>query len=112
VSSAISLVKVALTLVEATSIPLLILSLIYLITGYQLLSPEIHIIPRPRLIHTDIVLRLITIVVGITHSWAGLTLLCERRVKNKLLKKLLELIIAILVAYIAAFVTLVEASIR
>jgi len=104
----LTLARVALAIVEASSIPLLVLSLIYLVTGYQLLDPRIQILPRPRLIHTDRLLRIIAAAVGVAHGWAGLVLLSERRIRNKLLRTLVEALATGLTAWVVSFVVVVE----
>jgi len=104
----LTLARVALTIVEASSIPLLVLSLLYLITGYQLLDSRIQVLPRPRLIHTDRLLRLTAVAVGVTHGWAGLVLLSERRIRNKLLRALIEALATGLAAWVVSFVVVAE----
>lgn len=84
--------QLALMVIEATSIPLLVLTYIYILSGYQLLYPEVYIMPVARVLHTDIVLRVLFTILVYLHSLSGLMLMVERRVKKILWKRLLEYI--------------------
>lgn len=95
------LLRVAMALTEATSIPLLVVGLVYLITGYQMLNPAIVIFPNPRLIHADRLLRIILITLSMIHGYAGLCLMIARRARrvSSVLVPLLTLILLILVLF-------------
>lgn len=102
------LLRVFLLIVEITSLPLLLLCLVYLLTGYQMLIPSLRLIPRPRLVHTDRVLRVLLVTLALAHSYSGLILLCERRIRNSTLRKLVELSITLLLAYFAILLGILE----
>ena len=102
---------IALLLVELTSIPLLFLSIIYVLTGYQMLYPEkIHIFQNPRAIHTDKDLRISTIVLGLIHASAGIILLCERRIRNRVVRNALEIATILLLAVIFIALVMIDAT--
>jgi succinate dehydrogenase hydrophobic anchor subunit len=84
--------RLALAIVEVTSIPLLILIILYVLSGYQMLYPYIRLIPASRAIHTDPLLRVIFVVLVYLHSLAGLIIIIERRLRLKMLKTVLEYI--------------------
>lgn len=94
--------KYALLLVEFTSIPLLILGLAYLITGYQLLVPGIQMVPYARLIHGDKALRVTLVAFSTLHGYAGLLILLHRRVKGKLLRSALEVSVNVVTLLLVA----------
>lgn len=83
----VKLAKLALLVVDVTSPILLFLSALYMVTGYQMLYPEVTLIPAARRLHVDLVLRVSTVVVGYLHGLSGLIILCERRVRNRRLRK-------------------------
>jgi hypothetical protein len=87
--------RLALIIVEVSSIPLLLLTVLYVLSGYQLLYPYIRLIPASRAIHVDLLLRILFIILTYLHSLAGLVILLERRVKLKILKLVLEYIVII-----------------
>ncbi len=90
--------KLALLIVEATSIPLYVVITIYILTGYQLLFKYVKLIPNARAIHTDPLLRTSLVILTYLHSISGLYILINRRVRNKALKTLLEYVVLIVTA--------------
>lgn len=104
--------KYALLLVEFTSIPLLILGLAYLITGYQLLVPGIQLVPYARLIHGDRVLRVVLLAFSILHGYAGSLILLHRRVKGKLLRDVLEVFVNIMMLLLVVTFTCLELLVK
>jgi len=104
------LLRAALLIVEATSIPLIVLGFLYLVTGYQLLNPGIQLIPRPRVIHTDAVLRITLVVVSILHGYGGLLLLIARLARSNLLRASLFILVHILLIVFLALVVFLEIS--
>ncbi|MEM1509266.1 MAG: hypothetical protein QW291_01055 [Thermofilaceae archaeon] len=102
----VKLIRLALRVVEVTSPLLLFLSILYTITGYQMLYPEATLIQAARRLHVDMALRIFTIIVGYLHGLAGLVILYERRIRNKPLKKILEIVtvlgLTILVVFLFA----------
>lgn len=85
------MIRLALRVVEVTSPLILFLSILYTITGYQMLYPEANLIQAARRLHVDLALRIFTVIVGYLHGLAGLVILYERRIRNKRLKKALEI---------------------
>lgn len=102
------LLRIMLLLVEITSLPLLVLCLLYSLTGYQMLIPRLRLIPRARLVHTDQVLRVLLLTLALIHGYSGLILLCERRIRNSTLRKIVELAITLLLAYFAVLFAVFE----
>jgi len=84
--------KLALLIVETSSIPLYVVITAYILTGYQILFKEVRLIPKAEVIHADPLLRTSLIILTYLHSISGLNILINRRVKNKALKTLLEYI--------------------
>jgi hypothetical protein len=103
------LLKLALVVVEVTSVPLLVVALVYALTGYELLSP-IGLIPRARLVHTDALLRVLAISLGLLHSYAGLVLLIARRVRSAMASKVLFILATLAVVVLAAVFVVLELS--
>lgn len=87
-----TLLKICLLMVEVTSIPLIVLALIYVLSGYQMLAPVIRIIPEPRRIHTDKFLRILTIFLAYLHALGGIVIMAERRIKEETLRKIAEIV--------------------
>jgi hypothetical protein len=104
------LLRAALLMVEATSIPLIILGFLYLVTGYQLLNPGIQLIPRPRVIHTDAALRITLVAVSILHGYGGLLLLIARLARSSLLRASLFILVHVILIVFLALVVFLEIS--
>lgn len=85
------LMKILLLIVEFTSIPLIVLGSIYLLSGYQMLNPEVRIIPEPRRIHTDRFLRVLSIFLAYLHALGGVVIMIERRLRKDALRKITEI---------------------
>lgn len=100
--------RVLLVLVETTSIPLLVLCLVYLLTGYQMQTSSLRFFPRAREIHTDPTLRVLLVIMAFIHGYSGLILLCERRIRNKILKLAVEYSITGLLIVLAVFIIFLE----
>lgn len=106
------LLKLALMMVEATSIPLTVTTLIYLLTGYEMLATGLRLIPRARAIHTNEVLRVVFAALALLHGYAGLILLCGRRLRNKTLKVVTEMFITAGLLIVTVLVIAYELVIR
>lgn len=102
------LLRALYSLVEVTGPALSAVMLVYLLTGYQMLAPDLGLIPRASLVHTDSILRALAIALGLAHSYAGLLLICERRIRSSALRKLAELVVTVLLAFFAALFTVLE----
>ncbi|MBS7607249.1 MAG: hypothetical protein QW502_04965 [Candidatus Bathyarchaeia archaeon] len=100
------LMRLSLLIVELTSLPLIVLASIYMLSGYQLLNPEVRIIPEPRRIHTDRFLRILTIFLAYLHAFGGAIIVAERRLRKETLRKIIEaaMITAITVLLIALLI--------
>ncbi|WP_440059468.1 hypothetical protein ACSU1N_06685 [Thermogladius sp. 4427co] len=101
------LLKLALTIVETTSIPLFVIGVVYLLTGYDMLTPT-RLIPSARLIHTDSVLRILAISLGFLHSYSGFLLLIARRVRSPLASRALLVLVTAIFLTLAALFTALE----
>ncbi|MCS7121433.1 MAG: hypothetical protein NZ895_02395 [Archaeoglobaceae archaeon] len=101
--------KFALITVELTSLPLIFLAFLYVLTGYQMLVPEIAVMPARR-IHADPVMRMLLIVLGTIHAYAGLLILCERRFEKfrKILATIATVFVAIFILLIATLEILLK----
>lgn len=102
------LLRVLLTLVETTSLPLLVICLIYLLTGYQMLIPSLKLFPRAYQLHTDRVLRSLLLIFGLIHGYSGLIILCERRIRNNTTRVIVESVVSVLLVGLAVFFALLE----
>ena len=107
-----AILKLSLTLVESTSIPLIVLMLLYLLTGYEMLVLSRILIPNARAIHTDRVLRLILVALVLIHGYFGTLILCERRIRNNLARPIIEFLITVALIFLVALIVLYEARIR
>ncbi|MBS7624893.1 hypothetical protein KEJ29_04870 [Candidatus Bathyarchaeota archaeon] len=98
-----TLVKLSLLIVEFTSLPLMVLASIYLFSGYQMLNPEVKVIPEPRRIHMDRFLRILAIFLMYLHALGGIIIVAERRFRREAKRKMIEaaLIMAITMLLIA-----------
>ncbi|MCS7114949.1 MAG: hypothetical protein RMJ15_07385 [Nitrososphaerota archaeon] len=103
-------VRLSLLIVEFTSIPLLVLASIYLISGYQMLAPQVRIIPEPRKIHVDSLLRVLTIFLAYLHILGGIIVVVERRLRKEVLKKIIETVAVIVITSLLTFFLIIEAS--
>lgn len=102
------LVKTALLMVELTSLPLMVLVMIYLLSGYQMLDPEVKIIPEARKIHADWLLRLISMTLVYVHTLGGGIFIVERHIKKVTQRKIIEAVIAILVTMLLIIILALE----
>lgn len=84
-----------LRLVEYTSIPLAFCIMLYILSGYGIISPifslvglTYHVSVR---IHTLPLLRFVTAVLTILHTYGGVVLILSRHLKNEKIKELIKL---------------------
>lgn len=101
------LLRYSLLIVEMTSIPLLLLTLIYIITGYQMLTPLI-VFARPRALHVDRLLRVLFVYLSLAHSYAGLIIMTTRKIRSKKALNFLLITLAAILTYFLAIFTLIE----
>lgn len=103
--------RAALLTVELTSAPLLLLSLVYVLSGYQLLYPDARILPHAKRIHADPLLRATTLLLGYAHSLAGFVIMCERRLaRYPRLRTALEAAAALSLTLALAYVFSLDAA--
>ncbi len=105
------LLRVLYPLVEVTGPAVSAVILVYLLTGYQMLATGLELIPRASLVHADPVLRVLAVVLALIHSYAGLLLICERRIRSGLLRELTEGALTALLVLLAALFIVLEAVI-
>jgi len=104
----ITLMKISLLIIEFTSLPLLLLASIYLLSGYQMLNPNIRIIPESRRIHVDKFLRILAIILVCLHSIGGLIFLVERSIRRDMLRKIMDAAIIVGLILLMLFFLLME----
>ncbi len=111
-----SVSRIMFLLLETTSLPLLVLALLMIISGYALVYP--HVISSltfgamnystAHRIHTDPLIRSSFAILALLHSLAGTFLLIERYVKHKLLKTITELVVIAILSYLLLVIILIE----
>ncbi len=100
--------RIALVIVEATSIPLLLLLVLYILSGYQMMLRRPIFFPKAELIHTDPLLRILLISLSYLHSLAGLLIVINRRIKYRFVRNILEYIAILLTSSLLAFFIILE----
>lgn len=105
-----TLVRISVLMVEFTSLPLIVLASIYLLSGYQMLNPEIRMIPEPRKIHTDKILRALTIVLTYLHTLGGIIIVVERRLREEPLRRVIRAAMTAALTVLLIFLLLVETT--
>ena len=108
--------KISLLLVELTSIPLFILISLYMITAYGMLNPKfiglitgLNYVTSLR-IHTDTLLRISCVILTMTHSYGGLTLLVTRRVRNRKIASIIITLVTLIIVTLASIYLIAEAT--
>lgn len=107
----VTLMKILLLMVEFTSILLIVLGSIYLLSGYQLLNPELRIIPEPRRIHSDRFLRLLTITLTYLHALGGIMIMIKRRLRRGVLRKAVEITTIVVLTALLFILFIIEAMV-
>ncbi len=108
--------KLILYLVEASSIPLLLLSIVMVLSGYGMLKPWIiedltlgilsySISAR---IHTDKIIRSSFSILLIIHSITGSYILIDRRIRFKKINYILKALSLIVLLYVLAIIIMCE----
>ncbi len=101
-------IRYLMIVVEASSIPLLILILLMILSGYGILYPDkIRMLTGGLIsdriafkIHTDIVIRISIIAILLIHGFTGLLLLSEKYIRNNLMKKIIILCITVVLVFL------------
>lgn len=100
--------KYLLFILEVTSIPLLFTITLMVLSGYGILYPkQIKVLTGGLMnrklaiiIHTDTIIRLITVVLLYFHGISGLLILIEKYIRTRLLKNILILVSTLIITYI------------
>lgn len=108
--------KLMVLLVETTSLPLLVLTLVMILSGYGMLYPmlieslTLGLIGygEAARIHTNPLIRAGFTLLALIHGLAGSILLVERYVKNPFVKRVIEYGIAFILLYIATTIIIAE----
>jgi len=108
--------KYILLILEASSIPLLLLITILILSGYGILYPsQIKLLTGELMteklayrIHTDGVIRLLTLILAFIHGYTGLLILIEKYVRTRLLKNVLILITTIIMVYFYSLMIILD----
>lgn len=99
----------SLKLVEYTAIPLSLTFLLYVLSGYGMISPILNVLGFTFItstkIHTLPLLRYLTSVLATIHFYCGVVVLTHRRVKNARLREVLKAL-----GLILAFLTVASAT--
>lgn len=104
------LIRLFLLIVEFTSLPLIVLASIYLLSGYQMLIPELQIIPESRKIHTDKFLRILTIILTYLHALGGIIITVERRLRKEILKNIVRTALITAITFLLLIFLMIEAT--
>ncbi|MEM2341021.1 MAG: hypothetical protein QXX94_03385 [Candidatus Bathyarchaeia archaeon] len=105
-----ALIRLSLLIIEFTSLPLLMLASIYLLSGYQMLVPELRIIPESRKIHTDRFLRILTILLTYLHALGGIIIVVERRLRKEVLKNIIRTALITTITFLLLIFLMIEAT--
>ncbi|MEM3948834.1 MAG: hypothetical protein QXM76_04505 [Zestosphaera sp.] len=101
-----------LKIVEYTSLPLTLLLLIYVLSGYGTVSPVPGVIgftyPTSVRIHTLPLLRYLTAAIAALHLYGGAVVLAHRRVRNAILVRVIEVVGLALALLTVALATMSE----
>ncbi|MCX8171392.1 MAG: hypothetical protein N3E47_05415 [Candidatus Bathyarchaeota archaeon] len=108
--SRVMLVRLSLLMVELTSLPLIVIASIYLLSGYQMLTADVRVIPEPRRIHTDKSLRILAIFLAYLHALGGAVTVVERRLRDKTLKAIFEVAAFVIATSLLIFLLTLEAT--
>lgn len=97
-----------LKLVEYTSIPLAFCIMLYLLSGYGIISPVFNLLGFTYLvsvkIHTLPLLRLVTAALTILHLYGGIIILSSRHIKNKKIRRLTKLLTLVMILILSLLI--------
>ena len=110
------LIEVSYTLIEVTSIPLLIVSLVYLLTGYAMISIKIQNLFSViglgygdiMYLHTNIYTRLALVMLGSIHGFSGSIILIHKYSRRKTTRNILRILAAVALLIIIYLVIVAE----
>ncbi|MGC8975783.1 MAG: hypothetical protein ACP5KB_06285 [Thermoprotei archaeon] len=100
-----------LRLVEYTSIPLTLCSILYLLSGYGIISPVFSLVGLTYTIsvkiHTLPLLRLVTVILAILHLYGGVVVISSRHVRSWKRRRLIK---SFTLAMVSMFLFLIALS--
>lgn len=101
-------------LVDATSIPIAVVMLLYLLSGYGIISsvlraPGIDHIFWAR-IHSSPILRIFTVALAVLHGYCGLVVLAFKRIKTPRARLTVEVVLLALTLAFSALIAYIELS--
>ncbi|MEM1750605.1 MAG: hypothetical protein QXV30_00760 [Desulfurococcaceae archaeon] len=108
--------KYMLLVLEATSLPLLITTLLLIVTGYAIMYPHAYSAltlnalnyANAQRIHTDPVIRLSFTALALIHGLSGTIILIEKYVKHRLVKEIIKSIVLVAVLALLAIVLAID----
>lgn len=111
-----TLEKYLLLVVESTALPLSILIILMILTGYTIIEPTkmqqatLDIINYPIAVklHTDFTVRLLLVSLTISHGYAGTILLGMKLIKRGYIRKIFNAIITIIYLYFVMLIVYLE----
>ncbi len=103
-------------LIEITSIPLLIISLLYLTTGYGMISGIFgRIFQLIGLsysdilsLHTDPYIRILLVILGSVHGVSGTVVFISKYVRNNIIKEILVAMVLFILVFLIGLIILSE----
>lgn len=111
-----TLEKYLLLMVESTALPLSILVILMILTGYAMIEPTkiqhatLNMINYPVAVklHTDFTIRILFVSLAILHGYAGTLLLGMKIIKKRHMRKILNTIITIIYLYFVILIAYLE----
>ncbi|MCD6488734.1 MAG: hypothetical protein J7K21_05875 [Desulfurococcales archaeon] len=108
--------KIMLLVVEGTAPPLLLLTILMMLSGYGIvgsrtlsaLTGGLFGYRTSLFIHTDSLIRYSFSILALIHSYSGFSLMILRRVRHSMLRNIIEYIVFILIVYIGIIVSIIE----
>lgn len=104
-----------LRLVEYTSIPLTLCFILYLLSGYGIISPVFGLVGLTYTvsvkIHTLPLLRFATAILAILHLYGGVVLVSNRHVRSEKIRKSIKLFTLVIASIFLFLITLSELKI-
>ncbi len=101
-----------LRIVEYTSIPLTLCLVLYLLSGYGMISPILSLVgltyATSAKIHTLPLLRIAIAVLSILHFYGGALLLLNRNIRNERMRKFIKTIVLVIALILSLLIALSE----
>ncbi|MCS7128426.1 MAG: hypothetical protein N3E36_05315 [Sulfolobales archaeon] len=110
--------RYVLLVLEATSLPLLLTTLLLIITGYAIMYPHAYSAltlgalnyANAQRIHTDPVIRLSFTTLALIHGLTGTIILIEKYMKHRLIKELIKSVVIIALLMLLALTVAIDFS--